>query len=127
MPPKQSLEIRIDSIDDARSVVKNMKHISEKIKNLRLDSIEFLVAQEIKTEVSEIIYGIFRTVKTYTSYVSPREGNFLYSLPHFSSGSKLEISNPRVNKPVAVSLKNKGGRPKGSKNKDKNASVTATQ
>lgn len=128
MPPKQSLEIRINSVDDARSVVRNQKQIIQSVKELRLDSIEFLVSQEFKTEISKLIYGVFRTVKTYTSYVAPREGNFLYNLPHFHIPPKLEVSSPRINKPVVVPIKRKGGRPKGSKNKVKNdPSLIATQ
>jgi hypothetical protein len=128
---KTSIEIRINSVADAKSVVRNQKEILQRVKENSKDSIEFLVAAEIQTDVNAIIRGVFR-IPTYTSYVSCRPGNALYRLPHYSE-KPIEIpirqTTMKVEQvPVSVSTaptvtndapKKRGGRPFGSKNKPK--------
>jgi len=90
-----SLEIRINSLDDARSVVFHGGDIESARMALGLESVEFLVASEIKSEVNAVIRGVFRC-RTFTSYVGVREGNKLYELKHF----KLTpvVPNTKLNK-----------------------------
>lgn len=136
-PIEPSLEIRINSVEDAKSVVRNMKKIEETCDSLGLRTIEFLVAQEIKNEVNPIIYGVFRR-KTFTAYTAPRSGNVLFSLPHFHIAQRKIVDNKPVDSirgflpsrqelppisekdkdsvPILISEppkpKNKGGRPR---------------
>lgn len=92
----RSLEIRINSVDDAKSVVFNQVKIEQEAKEKECDSIEFLVSEEVRHEVSSIIYGVFRRIRTYTSYIKCREDNTLCILPHFK-GNKSRFDHETVN------------------------------
>lgn len=108
----KSLEIRINSIQDAQSVVYHQAAILAAFGDPQngVDSIEFLIAQEVKQEVNAIIRGVFK-VKNFTSYVSPREGNTLFKLPHFTFKPKLEVQE--TVRPVETVPIKKRGMPKG--------------
>lgn len=128
----KSLEIRINSVDDAKAVVQQMITIQKEVVKRGLDSINFLVAREIQNQVNAIIYGVFGRTKTFTSYVSPRENNQFFEFRHLKPvqtlaspalKDRMTVSVTPVGKetngPIPVKAKNKGGRPPGSKNKPK--------
>lgn len=92
----RSIELRINSLQDAKSVVYNMAKITQTIEAIGLDSVEFLIAQEIKDEVSPILAGVFR-IKTYTSYVKPRGDNVVFLLPHYQEKQRIPVSNGNGN------------------------------
>lgn len=133
---QKSLELRINSVDDARSVVFNMFQIQKEAQEKGLDSIQFLIAKEIRGPVDAIIRGVFK-MKTFTQSVIPQTGNVFYPIPHFKvAPQKIVIKNeaqPRsipipIQQPTAPVLtppKNRGGRPKGSKNKKAEATAQA--
>ncbi len=102
---KNDIEIRINSIADAKSVVRNQAKILQTMKDCSLDQVRFLIAAELKVDVAPFIKGLFSQFKRNTQYVQTHEGGFLFQLPHFS---EKQISVPIrqadkivVGKPVA--------------------------
>lgn len=126
----KSLEIRLNSVDDAKSVVYNSGKILKTVQERGLDSIQFLIAKEVRSQVDEVIRGVFN-IKTFTQSVIPQPGNSFFPIPHFKvQPQRIVIKNevlPRTNgsvpvsspKPPQLEVKKRGGRPKGSKNKPK--------
>lgn len=112
LPKNPSLEIRINSLADAKAVVFNLQKINQTVESLSLDSIEFVIASEVRTEVAGIIYGAFRG-KTYTHYVFPRNGNALFSLPHFQDKKEpiVVVSKAPKVEQTMVGARRRPGRP----------------
>lgn len=77
-----SLEIRINSVEDAKALIANLGEVHKEIKRSRADSVELKIAEECIKEVNKIVYGIFR-VKVYTSVVKCADGRVLYAPTHF--------------------------------------------
>ncbi len=86
----KSLEIRINSLQDAKSVMQNFQAINNACKDQFLSSIECLVAKEIYHEVQEILAGAFQ-VKAFYSQIAPRTGNTLFILPPFIEVAPLVV------------------------------------
>jgi hypothetical protein len=106
---ERSIELRLNTVADAKSVVFNSRKIEETRQALGLQSIEFLVAQESKAEISAIIYGVFKC-RTYTSYVSPKGENVLFHLPHFQEHKQtLPIAQVKESRPETVKISNGNG------------------
>lgn len=127
----RSLELRINSVQDAKSAVFNGKRINETIESLGLDSVQLLIAQEIKSEVQPILTGVFR-VRTYIGYTKPLDQNVLYSLPHYPEKPPApSVPPPRrvikvyPQKPATVEQKRRGPK-KGWKNRIKEPSPNET-
>lgn len=85
--PHKSLQINIDSEDDAKAVIQNLQHIMEAWKtcqkNYGVESVEFCIAADIRREVDTILTGAVRWCRTYIKQVTPFDGNVLYPLPHY--------------------------------------------
>lgn len=111
---KASLEIRINSIQDAKSVVYNMEKINRTRETLGLESIEFIVANEVKAEVAGIIHGVFKC-KTFTSYTRTRgesgTENVLFQLPHFPEQRSILVVNKENGSTKPVTIAKRRGRP----------------
>lgn len=80
--PERSIEIRLNSIDAAKSAVQHQADILEVFKDGGFESIEFVLAEELATDIRAIVGGVFR-VKTYYKTIGARPGNTLYVLPQF--------------------------------------------
>lgn len=87
----RSLELRLNSVQDAKSAVYNSKKIMETVQSLGLDSIQLLIAEEVKNEILAIVAGAFR-IKTWTGYVKCRDQNALFSLPHFQEKTIIPVN-----------------------------------
>lgn len=118
--PERSLEIRVNSVADAKSIVYNMGKIVLTMESLNLRSLELLIAEEVKHEVAPILFGAIPK-KIFTGYVKARGDNVLFNLPHFPERTKIEVeptngngkSEEKVSTvPVSVNQKRRG-MPKG--------------
>jgi hypothetical protein len=82
MAKLKCLEVRINSVDDARACVQHGAQILAAMRDADCDGVELLIAQELKPEVAPIIAGAF-SVRQFTRYIKPGEGNIFYPLPPF--------------------------------------------
>lgn len=94
-PAERSIEIRLNSEDDAKAVVQNSQYIVATMKEGKFDSIEFVVADELRSDIMRVLAGVFR-VKTWWKSIQPLKGNTLYVLPHF------QAPKPKRQVPVEV-------------------------
>jgi hypothetical protein len=76
-----SLELRINSVDDARSAVGNSRAIHAEAVARGVSSIEFLVAAGIERQVDSLVAGVF-PLKICFKVQAPLPGNFFMALPH---------------------------------------------
>lgn len=79
---ERSLEVRINTLDDIKSVIQNVIPITQFMKEYNLKSIEFLIDISIKREAYEMLAGLF-PYKVYYTLIKPRGNNVLYPLPRF--------------------------------------------
>ena|SRR5688572_25351691 len=93
--PEKSMEIRLNSIEDAKSVVQHQQHIAKTFKDGGFDSIEYVMADELKTEIMAIIAGVPNVRKCYKT-VGARPGNLLYVLPHFEPATPKPVRVPII-------------------------------
>lgn len=90
VPPKggnRSLQINIDSQDDAKAVIQHLGKIKEAFefarRNFNVESIEFCIASDIRKDVDSILMGAVRWCRTYIKAVDVFDGNVLFPLPHY--------------------------------------------
>ena|SRR3990167_1306278 len=117
--PEPSIEIRINSVDDATSAVQNSKLIHDEAFARGINSIEFLVAAGLEKRVDKILIGIFR-LKLYFKTVKPQPENIFFPIPH---AKNFNIPMKHIQQPSAspigllplgmlpVSERRKPGRP----------------
>ena len=83
----RSLQINIDSEDDAKSVIQNLQKVKEAYDfaalNFKVDSVEFCIASDIRKDVDAHLMGAIRWCRTYIKQVDVFEGNCLFPLPHY--------------------------------------------
>lgn len=83
-----SLEIRINSVADAKAVVSDLIGVHKRIKEVGANSVELKIAEECVKEANQILYGVFR-VKVYTKVVPTAENSVLYTPPPIVLVSEL--------------------------------------
>lgn len=105
--PERSIEIRLNSIDAAKSAVQHQAQILDTFKEGGFESIEFVLAEELATDIRAIVGGVFR-VKTYYKTIGARPGNTLYVLPQFEEPAARPV---KINH--AVPLPTNGNVPRG--------------
>ncbi len=97
----RSLQINIDSEEDAKAVIQNLQRIKEAWEfsrlNYQVDSIEFCIAADIRKDVDGILTGAIRWCRTYIKQVTPFDGNILYPLPHYREVAPLD---PKILSPA---------------------------
>lgn len=92
----RSLQINIDSEDDAKSVIQNLQAIKAAYDNAGvLTSVEFVIAEEIAKKVEPLLLQAIRWCKTFIKHVAPQPGNILFPLPAFK-----DLSVPQVHAPA---------------------------
>lgn len=99
MSQLKSLEVRVNSVQDAQAVASQSLKIAALAKNSGR-SIEILIDDSIKLDAQPYLAGLFGSVKAYHSFVQARKGNVLYPLKHL-----------KVNVPTPAPVKKKPGRP----------------
>lgn len=78
----RGLEIRINTVNDGRSVVQNMIAIQQQAEQLQCTHIELVVAEEVHQAVKPLIGGLLR-FKSIIRVTKTRPDNILYDLPPF--------------------------------------------
>ena len=81
--PQKSLQINIDSLDDAKSVIQNLPQIKQAYEQAGCDSVEFAIAESIRGDVEKTLRGAVNWCKTWTKFVAPFPGNVHFPLPSF--------------------------------------------
>lgn len=79
-PTHKSLEIRINSVTDAKACVQHHESIFREIKRGGYDSVELMVAEEIDRQVDPYLAGLFR-VRLFRKKIKCANGNTLFQLP----------------------------------------------
>lgn len=86
-PTDRSLQINIDSEDDAKAVIQHLGLIKKTWDTLAdtagITSIEFCIAETIRRKVDGFLMGAVNWCRTYTKSVAPFEGNVHFPLPHY--------------------------------------------
>ena len=101
MSQLKSLEVRVNSIQDAQAVAAQSIKIANIAKNSGR-SIEILIDDSIQKSAMQYLVGLpFGPIKVYHSIVKAKNGNVLYPLGHM----KVHVLN------TAPIVKKKPGRP----------------
>jgi hypothetical protein len=77
-----ALEVRINSIHEAKAALQNVVGITKRFKDEGFTVLQFLIADEIKKDVMPILDGGFQ-VKTGYKTQKPPEGTVLFVLPPY--------------------------------------------
>ena len=84
---ERSLQINIDSEDDAKAVIQHLRAIKAAYTLLSatngITSIEFAINENIARKVEGTLFGAIPWTRTYTKHVKPFDGNVLFPLPHY--------------------------------------------
>lgn len=94
---QRSIQVNIDSADDAKSVIQNLSAIKTAWNDAGADSVEFCIAESVVADVENTLRGAINWCKTYVKHIAPQPGNILFPLPSyrdFSVPSYLSASTP---------------------------------
>lgn len=84
---KRSLQININSEDDAKAVIQHLPQIKKTFDLLKdtngVESIEFVIAESIRKKVEATVTGAINWCRTYTRLMAPFAGNAHFPLPHY--------------------------------------------
>ncbi len=94
----KTLELRINSVDDARSVAQNCMSIESFAKTNGLTEINLLYDPSVEKEFFPLVAGLF-SLKCFYSKVRPNADSIFYPVPHIN-GFNPKITQP----PNAVNL-----------------------
>lgn len=77
----RALEIRINSIQDAQSVVQNQIVISRHLKETGLDALHFKVAEEVQAMAMPLLAGVLSSEKRFFTYIKVDDESQIFILP----------------------------------------------
>jgi len=80
---RRSVQINIDSADDAKSVIQNLGAIKQFYDDSGMDSVEFCIAKSVVKDVENTLRGAINWCTTFVKHVAPQPGNVLFALPSF--------------------------------------------
>lgn len=84
---KKSLQVNINSEDDARAVIQHLGKIKATYELLKdtsgIESVEFCIAESLRKKIEPIVTGAVNWCRTYTKSVHPFPGNAHFPLPHY--------------------------------------------
>ena len=80
---ERSLQINIDSEDDAKSVIQNLPAIKQAYTWANVTSVEFCIALSIAKKVELMLIGAIPWCRTYIKHIAPQPGNVLFPLPSY--------------------------------------------
>lgn len=110
----KSLQININSVDDAKAVIQHLGAIKVAYEAHACTSIELCIAEEVVTPTAKILVGAFPWCTHFRKNVRPFGENIHFQLPHF-----VDYSRPgapvRVAEPAAASVDDLPGEPKAPK------------
>lgn len=85
----RSLQINIDSEDDAKSVIQNLPAIKAAYEASGVTSVEFCIAESVVKATENILLGAVCWCRTYVKHIAPQPGNVLFPLPAFVDLSRF--------------------------------------
>ena len=80
---EKSLQININSVDDARAVIQHLGQIKTAYEAHGCTSVEFVLAEEVVTPTAKILVGAIPWCTTFRKIVKPIGTNILFQLPHY--------------------------------------------
>lgn len=92
----RSLQLNIDSEDDAKSVIQNLQAIKNAYDAAGVDSVEFCIAESVAKSVENTLLGAICWCRTYIKHIAPQPGNVLFPLPAFKDFSKPASPAPSL-------------------------------
>lgn len=122
--PKEALEVRLNSEDDARDAATNFIFIQREAERLKLKRIVFLVERTLSREIHTILGSFFRKLPTSYAYMESPPSRVFFKLPRITiaaapadtgapeGGVPLSIAQDIVEEPPVVVPRKKPGRPR---------------
>ena len=98
---EKSLQINIDSIEDAKSVIRNLPKIKIAYEAHACTSIELCIYEEVVTPTAKILVGAFPWCVHYRRIMKPQDGNVLFQLPHLTNKEVPVTARNTMQKSVA--------------------------
>lgn len=80
---ERSLQININSADDAKAVIQHLGKIKQVWELTGCKSIQFAIAEHVEKKSAPFLTGAINWCRTYVTIVSPFEGNVPFELPHY--------------------------------------------
>lgn len=80
---EKSLQINIDSVDDARAVIQHLKRVKSAYDAHGCTSVELAIAEQVATDAHPILAGAIPWCTTFRKLVKPFGENVLFELPHY--------------------------------------------
>lgn len=84
---ERSLQINVNSMDDARAVIAHLPRIKSAYDAANCDSVEFFISEPVMKAVEATLRGAIRWCKTFVRAVPLGEGNTWFELPHYAGAS----------------------------------------
>lgn len=88
-PTKDALEIRLNSLADARAAVQNFIPLQRETTQRGYDRIVFVIEKSLSRDIHATLATFFRKVKTSYVYVEAPPNRELFPLPHFNTNGTL--------------------------------------
>lgn len=85
---ERSLQINIDSEDDAKSVIQNLQAVKNAYDKAGVTSVEFCIAESVAQAVEHTLMGAICWCRTYIKHIAPQPGNVLFPLPAYQDLSQ---------------------------------------
>lgn len=91
---EKSLQININSVDDAKAVIQSLPKIKAAYDAHGCTSVEFAIAEEVVTPTAAILVGAIPWTTHYRKIVKPFEDNVLFQLPHYQPAAPAQVDAP---------------------------------
>lgn len=111
----RSLQINLNSADDAKSVIAHLGKIKEFYEQQGCDSVEFYFAAPVRNAIEAIVTGAIPWTKTFRKEIPVGEGNIYMPLPHYippQTPPKPKAVTPPVATVANEPVKRGPGRPR---------------
>lgn len=95
---EKSLQINLNSLDDARALIQNLQSVRKHYDAHRCQSILLLINEDALVEIEEKITGLINWTRTYRETVKPqaKDGNVLFPLPHYKEPSQRSVMGAQM-------------------------------
>ena len=80
---ERSLQVNIDSEDDAKSVIQNLPAIKAAYDQAGVTSVELCIADSAVKATENVLTGAINWCRTYIKHIAPQPGNVLFPLPAY--------------------------------------------
>src|SRR5438477_9069577 len=101
-PKKDALEIRLNSVLDAKAAVQNFIPIQREAKKRGYGKITFIIERTLSAQIHAVLGTFFREVKTAYVWAQAPETREFYPLPHYQPTSTAVAVEPNDSVPFAL-------------------------